>query len=122
MLQGRVDNTLQNLELLKNIMNVAAYKFFQNWLRVCKLAPCRAHIMARVIFGVMGTRGAPHTPLTPPTLLVERRVDRDRGRDRRLPPLCLRPYHVETTGTRPISEVKPRRAWGVPRWVTTWES
>ena len=36
--------------------------------------------------------------------------------------LRLRPYHVESTGTRPISEVKQRRAWGVLRWVTTWES
>ena len=36
--------------------------------------------------------------------------------------LRLRPYHVENTGTRPISEVKQRRAWGVLRWVTTWES
>ena len=34
----------------------------------------------------------------------------------------LRPYHVESTGTRPISEVKQRRAWGVLRWVTTRES
>ena len=33
----------------------------------------------------------------------------------------LRPYHVENIGTRPISEVKQRRAWGVLRWVTTWE-
>ena len=36
--------------------------------------------------------------------------------------LCLRPYYAENTGTRPISEVKQRRAWGVLRWVTTWES
>ena len=34
---------------------------------------------------------------------------------------CLRPYHVECTGTRPISEVKQRRAWVVLRWVTTRE-
>ena len=34
---------------------------------------------------------------------------------------CLRPYHVENTGSRPISEVKQRRAWLVLRWVTTWE-
>ena len=34
----------------------------------------------------------------------------------------IRPYHVEYTGSRPISEVKQRRAWLVLRWVTTWES
>ena len=33
----------------------------------------------------------------------------------------LRPYRVENTGSRPISEVKQRRAWIVLRWVTTWE-
>ena len=33
----------------------------------------------------------------------------------------LRPYRVENTGSRPISEVKQRRAWLVLRWVTTWE-
>ena len=35
--------------------------------------------------------------------------------------LCLRPYHVENTGSRPITEVKQRRAWLVLRWVTAWE-
>ena len=45
----------------------------------------------------------------------------DRGPNFR-PHSRLRPYHVESTGTRPISEVKQRRAWGVLRWVTTWES
>ena len=34
---------------------------------------------------------------------------------------CLRPYHVENTGSRPITEVKQRRAWLVLRWVTAWE-
>ena len=34
---------------------------------------------------------------------------------------CLRPYHVEHTGSRPITEVKQRRAWLVLRWVTAWE-
>ena len=34
---------------------------------------------------------------------------------------CLRPYRVENTGSRPISEVKQRRAWLVLWWVTTWE-
>ena len=33
----------------------------------------------------------------------------------------LRPYHVENTGSRPITEVKQRRAWLVLRWVTAWE-
>ena len=34
---------------------------------------------------------------------------------------CLRPYHVENTGSRPITEIKQRRAWldrlGTPRAV-----
>ena len=34
---------------------------------------------------------------------------------------CLRPYHVETTSSRPITEVKQRRAASVLGWVTTWE-
>ena len=34
---------------------------------------------------------------------------------------CVRPYHVENTGSRPITEVKQRRAWLVLRWVTAWE-
>ena len=35
--------------------------------------------------------------------------------------LCLRPYHVEYTRSRPISEVKLRRAQLVLTWVTGWE-
>ena len=35
---------------------------------------------------------------------------------------CQRPYHVENTGSRPITEVKQHRAWLVLRWVTTWEN
>ena len=31
---------------------------------------------------------------------------------------CLRPYHVECTGSRPITEVKQHRAWLVLGWVT----
>ena len=31
---------------------------------------------------------------------------------------CLRPYHVENTGSRPITEVKQRRARLVLGWVT----
>ena len=34
---------------------------------------------------------------------------------------CLRPYHVEHTGSRPITEVKQRRARSVLGWVTAWE-
>ena len=34
---------------------------------------------------------------------------------------CLRPYHVENTGSRPITEVKQRRARLVLGWVTAWE-
>ena len=32
-----------------------------------------------------------------------------------------RPYHAEYTGSRPITEVKQRRAWSVLGWVTAWE-
>ena len=32
-----------------------------------------------------------------------------------------RPYHVENTGSRPITEVKQRRARIVLGWVTAWE-
>ena len=32
-----------------------------------------------------------------------------------------RPYHVESTGSRPITEVKLRRAGLVLAWVTGWE-
>ena len=32
-----------------------------------------------------------------------------------------RPYHVEHTGSRPITEVKQRRARSVLGWVTAWE-
>ena len=35
--------------------------------------------------------------------------------------LRLRPYHVENTGSRLITEVKQRRARLVLGWVTAWE-
>ena len=38
-----------------------------------------------------------------------------------LPDHCLRPYYVESTGSRPITEVKQRRARLVLGWVTAWE-
>ena len=38
------------------------------------------------------------------------------------PTHCLRPYHVEYTGSRLITEVKQRRARLVLGWVTAWES
>ena len=34
---------------------------------------------------------------------------------------CIRPYYVERTGSRPITEVKQRRAQSVLGWVTTLE-
>ena len=34
---------------------------------------------------------------------------------------CQRPYHVESTGSRPITGVKQRRARLVLGWVTAWE-
>ena len=37
------------------------------------------------------------------------------------PMKCLRPYHVEHTSSRPIPEVKQRRAELVLGWVTAWE-
>ena len=37
------------------------------------------------------------------------------------PPKCQRPYHAEYTSSRPITEVKQRRAQSVLGWVTAWE-
>jgi hypothetical protein len=34
---------------------------------------------------------------------------------------CLRPYHVERTSSRPITEVKQHWAKLVLGWVTAWE-
>jgi hypothetical protein len=34
---------------------------------------------------------------------------------------CLRPYHVESTSSRPITEVKQHWAKLVLGWVTAWE-
>jgi hypothetical protein len=34
---------------------------------------------------------------------------------------CLRPYHVENTSSRPITEVKQHRVALVLGWVTAWE-
>ena len=34
---------------------------------------------------------------------------------------CIRPYHVENTSSRPITEVKQHRAALVLGWVTAWE-
>ena len=34
---------------------------------------------------------------------------------------CLRPYLIEYTSSRSITEVKQSRAWSVLRWVTAWE-
>lgn len=42
--------------------------------------------------------------------------------DGRKSSLRQRPYHVEHTGSRPITEVKQRRAWLVLGWVTAWEN
>ena len=35
--------------------------------------------------------------------------------------LCQRQYHVEKTGSRPITAVEQRWAWLVLGWVTAWE-
>ena len=37
------------------------------------------------------------------------------------PTECLRPYHVESTSSRPITEVKQRWVVLVLGWVTAWE-
>ena len=37
------------------------------------------------------------------------------------PESCLRPYHVESTRSRLITEVKQHRVMLVLTWVTTWE-
>ena len=42
-----------------------------------------------------------------------------RGRNSKF--YCIRPYYVERTGSRPITEVKQRRAQSVLVWVTTLE-
>ena len=34
---------------------------------------------------------------------------------------CIRPYHVENTSSRPITEVKQHRAALVLGWVPAWE-
>ena len=34
---------------------------------------------------------------------------------------CIRPYHVENTSSRPITEVKQHWAALVLGWVTAWE-
>ena len=34
---------------------------------------------------------------------------------------CVGPYHVESTSSRPITEVKQHRAALVLGWVTAWE-
>ena len=34
---------------------------------------------------------------------------------------CQRPYHIEHTGSRPITEVKQHRASSVLGWETAWE-
>ena len=34
---------------------------------------------------------------------------------------CLRPHHVESTSSRPITEVKQHRVSLVLGWVTAWE-
>jgi hypothetical protein len=41
--------------------------------------------------------------------------------DLKLCKVRLRPYHVEYTSSRPITEVKQRRARLVLGWVTAWE-
>ena len=41
------------------------------------------------------------------------------SKSRKVP--CIRPYHVENTSSRPITEVKQHWAMLVLGWVTAWE-
>jgi hypothetical protein len=86
------------VQTLKKRRGVGTYKFFQNWLRVLCL-------WFAVCFYTVPPGPAPW--LGP-------RVSRKQED-------CLRPYRIENTGSRPISEVKQCRAWLVLWWVTTWE-
>jgi hypothetical protein len=52
------------------------------------------------------------TPLPPPTVAKPASIALC---------LCQRPYHVECTGSRQITEVKQRWAWIVLGWETAWE-
>ena len=40
---------------------------------------------------------------------------------RQPPSVYVQPHHIEHTPSRPIWEVKQRRALSVPGWVTAWE-
>ena len=92
------ENLVCKVQTLKKRRGVGTYKFFQNWLRVLCL-------WFAVCFYTVPPGPAPW--LGP-------RVSRKQED-------CLRPYRIENTGSRPISEVKQCRAWLVLWWVTTWE-
>ena len=75
---------------------------------------------ARLVLGragdLLGTPGAQcwHSSMTLVLLL--------RLYERYISNICRqRPYHVESIGSRPITEVKQRRARLVLGWVTAWE-
>ena len=62
--------------------------------------------------------------IAPVTLGIPSAVDRFALGIFRVYPKCifyLRSYHAESTGSRPITAVKQRRAWTVLRWVTASE-
>ena len=58
-------------------------------------------------------------------MVAEKQLDRQTrnflSADIAYPSMHGRPYHVKYIGSRPITEVKQRRAWLVLRWVTAWE-
>ena len=60
--------------------------------------------------------GSPSTPHYPGKILVLRFKKTGFGS-----PKCQRPYHVEHTSSRPITEVKQRWVQSVLGWVTAWE-
>ena len=54
-------------------------------------------------------------------MVAEKQLDRQTRNFLSADIAYARPYHVEYIGSRPITEVKQRRAWLVLRWVTASE-
>ena len=54
-------------------------------------------------------------------MVAEKQFDRQTRNFLSADIVYARPYHVEYNASRPITEVKQRRAWLVLRWVTASE-
>ena len=54
-------------------------------------------------------------------MVAEKQLDRQTQNFLSADIAYARLYHVEYIGSRPITELKQRRAWLVLRWVTAWE-